>query len=834
VSVGSERHLSVAPAACAHCGLAVPPAELHAGDDRQFCCAGCRQVYELIHAWGYEHYYRLVQEQQGALEPVRPSGRDFADLDDARRQDEISDAVGDDRRRTRLYLEGVHCAACVWLVEKLPEALPGVCSVRLNLSSSVAEVVWQPGRVALSAVGRALDRLGYTPHVHTHARAHDARRAEDRALLLKVGVAAACAMNLMFLQGALYAGEASRMATPYVAFFRWLSLGVSLPVLLFSARPFFQTAWAGLRARVVHVDLPIALALAVAFVYSAVNVPGQGPLYFDSLAALVAALLGARQVQRHAQRAALERADSLRGAAFVEFARRLEGEGLNAAAREVPVEALEPGERVEVRSGELVPVDGVVLAGRSSLDNAVLTGESRPVEVHEGDAVSAGATNLGARLVVRVDAAGTRTRAGALYALVQEALSHRPQVLQVTDALARRFVAAVLGLAAVTAVAWASDGVQVVLQRVVALLVITCPCALGLAIPLAVSVGLMRGARAGIFVKNPDALERLRRVHTVLLDKTGTLTEGRATLVDWRGDDLAAALATALEAQSSHAVAQAFRATFGRRVEVARAVDDVREVPGQGIAGRVDGHAVAVGHLAFVTAEGARVPDDLSAHAASLLADGQSPVYVALDGRVAGVGGVGDALRADARSTLDRLRAQGLELRVLSGDHPAVVARVAGRLGLDPEHARGGLSPEQKRDAVAALAAEPGRQGAIVMVGDGVNDAAALALADVGVAVLGGAGASIVAADVVLTRPGVAPLLDLLSGAARVRAVIRRNLGLSLLYNLAGAVLAVAGLVGPLLAAVLMPVSSLAVTLMSTLSPTFTGARRAPVREPRT
>ena len=285
----------------------------------------------------------------------------------------------------------MHCAACVWLVEKLPEAVPGVDSVRLNLGSAVAEVVWDPGRVALSRIGRALDRLGYTPHVHRAGRRQEARRQEDRAALVKLGVAVACAMNLMFLHGALYAGEYSGMASPFESFFRWVSLGVALPVVLFSARPFFRAAWAGLRSRVVHMDLPVALAIAVAFAASAWNtLRGGGPIWFDSLAMLVAALLGARQVQRSAQRAALERADSLRGVAFVEFARRLTGDGLDSPAVEVDVHRLAPGDRVEVRSGELVPVDGVVLAGRSSLDNAVLTGESAPCPVAEGDAVNAG------------------------------------------------------------------------------------------------------------------------------------------------------------------------------------------------------------------------------------------------------------------------------------------------------------------------------------------------------------------------------------------------------------------------------------------------------------
>ena len=651
----------------------------------------------------------------------------------------------------------------------------------------------------------------------------DVRRQEDRAALVKLGVAVACAMNLMFLHGALYAGEHSGMATPFESFFRWVSLGVALPVVLFSARPFFQAAWAGLRAGVVHIHLPIAIAVTVAFASGSWNtVLGSGPLYFDSLAMLVAALLAARQAQRSAQRTALERADSLRGVAFVEFARRLAGDGVDAPAVEVDVHRLAPGDRVEVRSGELVPVDGVVLSGRSALDNAMLTGESVPCPVGEGDSVSAGATNLGARLVVRVVAAGEKTRVGALFAIVEGALARQPALLQLSDTLARRFVWALFVLAAVTTVAWLPQGPEVALQRVVALLVVACPCALGLSVPLAVSVALMRAARAGIFVKNPDALEKLRRVSTVVLDKTGTLTQGRAALTRWSGAENCLDLACALEEESSHAVAQALRVARARPLRVVRRVSDVRELPAQGIAGEVDGRRVHVGNRAHMEAAGTDVPPELETHARALITDGLSPVYVAVDGRVEGVGGVGDDVRPDARATIHALRELGIRVLVLSGDHPHVVAQVAAHLGIAADDALGGMTPEAKRDFVARLAAEPERTGSVVMVGDGVNDAAALAMADVGVAVLGGAGASIVAADVVLTREGVAPLLDLLRGARSVFRVIGRNLALSLAYNVAGALLALLGLVGPLLAAVLMPISSLTVTLSSAFARTFT------------
>jgi Cu2+-exporting ATPase len=452
--------------------------------------------------------------------------------------------------------------------------------------------------------------------------------------------------------------------------------------------------------------------------------------------------------------------------------------------------------------------------------------------VREGDTVNAGATNLGARLVVRVEAAGDETRVGALLSLVQEALGRRPALLRTTDLLARRFVQALLALAVVTGAAWLHRGPEVALERVVALLVVACPCALGLSVPLAMSVALMRAARSGIFVKDPDALARLRNVQTVLLDKTGTLTEGRATVRHWEGDDAALQLARALEAESSHAVARAFRASYGRSMRLVRSAEGVREVPGQGISGRLDGRDVRVGNRAHVEAAGASVPPALAGRADALVAEGLSPVFVAVDGSVAGVAGVGDPLRSDARKTLDALRALGIRVRVLSGDHPAVVARVAAELGIPAEDALGGLDPEAKRDAVAALTGEKGRTGAVVMVGDGVNDAAALALADVGVAVLGGTGASIVAADVVLTREGVSPLLDILDGSGRLYGVIRRNLGFSFVYNVAASAAVVLGFVGPLLAAVLMPVSSLTVVLSSAVSRTFArppaaGATRA-------
>ena len=840
-----NRKLSPVQATCAHCGLEVPARLIREGDEHQFCCSGCRSVYGLLNELGMDSYYQLLESQGAQGRPPTISGRGFEDFDALPFIERHGQDTASGGKRIKIYLEGVHCAACVWLVEELPRVVDGLRSVRLNLATAVAEVEWDPAEVRLSAVARALDQVGYTPHLRGELSLDEVRKHEDRTLLIRIGVASVSAMNIMFIQGALYAGEYQGMATNFVQFFRWITLGLATPVVLYSARPFFVAAWAGLRRRVPHMDLPISIAIIGAFAFSvASTVRGSGDVYFDSLTALVALLLGARYVQQRAQRAAMERTESLRGVAFVEYARRLDDDGLSV---EVPVSALKAGDRVVVRSGELIPADGKVLDGHSSLDKAVLTGEPDPVATAPGDLVYAGATNLGARLVVDVQATGEETRVGALLALVDEAMSQRAPLVQLADRISRYFVVAVLVLAAAAgllAYAQTPGDPGAILQRIIALLVVSCPCALGLATPVALTVSLTRAARAGIFIKNPDVIEQLGKVDTLLLDKTGTLTEGKATVQRWIGDESARELAFALEAESAHPVAQAFRRSLAEPVRQARLVSAVTERAGLGISGSVDGQPVVVGNEAMLAAQQITLDQAFRDHARQLIDAGLSPVFIAVDGQTRGVCGIGDRLRDDALQTIASLKARGVRPCILSGDHPAVVARVAAALQIPVEDALGGLSPEDKRDHVQALldgsrrgilprrsnrlastkrrdAASTQGAGKVAMVGDGVNDAAALALADVGVAVQGGAGASIVAADVVLTRPGLAPLLQLFSGSSRVVGVVRRNLLFSLAYNITGASLALFGFVGPLVAALLMPVSSLTVILSSATGRTF-------------
>jgi Cu2+-exporting ATPase len=792
--------LAPSGAACTHCGLPVPPALLEPDDRPAFCCGGCATAYAIIRDGGLDRYYQLPERRAA---PVEPSGRSFAEFDHPafhalyvrRRPDGINE--------TELYLDGVHCASCVWLVERVPLLVPGVTRAELEIGRALAHLAWDPAATSLSAIARFLDTLGYRPHPFRAQRVEERRRAEDRGALLRIGVAGALAGNVMMVAVALYSGWFGGMEPAFAQYFRWISLLLTAPVLLWPGRVFFQGAAASFRTRRLHMDLPIAIALGAGFVRGAVNtVTGSGPIYFDGVAMLVFLLLVGRFLQQRAQRAAADSASLLHGLT-PSVSRLVEGDTI----REVPTEALLPEMTVEVRAGETFPADGQVADGHSEVDLALLTGESRPVRVAPGATVWAGTVNLSSGLRVQVTQAGEASRVGRLLQEVATGAARRARIVLLADRLAGWFVAVVLVLAAGTWTWWHFTAPAAALDNAIALLIVTCPCALALATPLAVSVAIGRAARQGILIKGGDALEALAHPTTLYLDKTGTVTEGRFRLARWEGPDWVRPLVVALERHSSHPVAAAFLAAW-RDVAPPPALD-VRQTLGGGLEGMVAGRRVVVGSPAFV---GARAAVPARARPAA-----GTPVWVAVDGVVVGVAAFGDPLRAEAPAVLARTARRGWTIRLLSGDAPEVVRSVAASLGLGDDAWRGGVSPEGKLAEIERAA----NAGPVVMVGDGVNDAAAMARATVGIAVRGGAEASLAVADVYLSRGGLTPLDELMAGAERTLRVIRRNIAFSLAYNLAGAALAMGGWINPLIAAILMPASSLTVVLASWRSRTF-------------
>lgn len=834
--------------ACAHCGLPVPSSMLaeHAAQSTPFCCTGCQAAYEVIRGCGLERYYALRDQAQAANSTggstLRASDRRFDEYDDETFQALYARPASAETnlRRIELLLQGVHCSACVWLLEKLPQVVKGVVEARLEVGRAVITVTWDPQVVPLSTIARALDTLGYTPHPARGTRARDIRRKDDRVMLARLGIAGAIAANVMLIFLALYAGAFETMEASHVQLFRWVSMALSVIAMFGPGWMFVRGALAALRARALSLDVPISLGLLAGTIWGVVNtIRGEGDIYFDSISVLIFFLLVGRFIQQRQQRAAADSVELL-FSLTPSVASRVGEDGI----REVPVEALRVSDVVVVLAGASVPVDGVVLVGSSSVDRSLLTGETKPVTVRVGDHVEAGTINLGGLLRVRVEATGESTRVGKMMRLVEEGSRTKPPIIQWTDQLAIHFIVAMLVLGLATIALWwlalpLDGGLSRGLTNAIALLVVTCPCGLGLATPLVMTMAMGRSARLGILAKNAAAVEALgtrtaRR--TLLVDKTGTLTEGSPSVTSWTlAEDspfkLAAVqrFAAALEAGSQHHVAKAIArvAPLSEPSDLPTA-SDVREVLGAGREGTIQGHHIRIGTRAFAVASAANstaaICDPLIRAENEILARGESPVFLSINHRPVALLSIGDRIRADAPQVLANLRARGWHIRIASGDAPQVVQHVSAALGIPANDCLGGLAPEAKLALVRAS-----REHAItVMLGDGVNDAPALAAASVGIAVQGGAEASLAATDIYLTRPGLAGVLTLLDGAERTMRAIRWCVIASIAYNIVAAALSITGIINPLLAAIIMPMASLTVLLLALRMPTFAAPRVRP------
>ncbi len=853
---------------CDHCGLPVPKGLLRADRKAQYCCNGCEMAALLLNEHGLEALYAQTLQGKPTRSQATQEAEPYAHFDDAVFQKLYTRPYKNSQiQEIELYLEGVHCAACIWLLEKLPSLLVGVHEARIDFRRSALRLVWNPEHQRLSQIALFLDRLGYPPHPYRDLYKGSHQQKEDRQMLIRIALTGAVAGNVMLLAFALYSGIFSGMEPAYRNLFRWISFLLTIPSMIWGGSLFFRSAIGALRAQSLHIDQPIALGLAAGFLSGAVNTfRGHGEIYFDSVTALIFLLLVGRWLQRRQQRMAAQ-ATELLYSLSPSRATRINGE----QRQSVSVEALQSGDIVEVLAGETFPADGVICQGHTLIDSAILTGESRPTHRNEGDSIFAGTLNLSAVVRVTIQRAGSETRLGQLLREVEETSQKRAPIVQLADRLAGRFVVVVVILAIITAILWSHLDPSLALEHAVALLVICCPCALALATPLAIGVSIGRAARRGILIKGGALLESLATPGTLWLDKTGTLTEGNFRLIQWLGttrlsdpsshhphpntplsnplshhpqpnaplsdspvstalfspishpiDELPTehagqpslpALIQALEAQIAHPIARA----LAQALPQSRASDlfDVQHTVGEGITARFANDTLAIlSPSAFVRRFGP-LPSQAEATLETITLDALTPALIAVNQQLAAIVALGDPIRQDAASTLQALQRKGWRIGILSGDHPHVVHAVAKRLQLDLQRCHGGLSPEDKLRIVNQTPAP------VVMVGDGVNDAAALSAATVGIGVHGGAEACLAIADIFLSRPGMTPLHELLDGAQHTLHAIRRNLRFSLSYNILGATLAVAGMIGPLAAAILMPLSSLTVVTLSFRAYTF-------------
>ena len=804
---------------CFHCGLPVPDTpgagpwsvELD-GASRPLCCAGCEAVARAIVAAGAADYYRLRTE-------LPPQGRELvpAFLDQLAVYDHpavqrtmVRDAG--ELKEAALLLEDLSCAACVWLAERSVGALAGVREFSINYATRRALVRWDPTVATLSQILAAIAAIGFTAHPYDRERAQEGLARERRDRLLRFLVAGALGMQVMTLAVALYAGAFSGMEEEFRKFFRWTSLLLTAPVLLYSARPFFAGAWRDLTHRRVGMDVPVALGLTLAYFGSVwATLADRGEVYFDSVVMFVFLLLGARVLELVArERAVREQESVVRSAPAT--ARRLAENGAESIVATVE---LVVGDRVRILPGESVPADGVVEDGLSSLDEALLTGESVPVPRGPGERVVGGAVNVESPLVVRVTAVGESTVLSALLGLVEQALAAKPEISRVADRTAQWFVRRILLLAAGVGLYWAWSDPQRVLPTVIAVLVVSCPCALSLATPVALAAASGALARRGLLATRGHAIETLGRADLFVFDKTGTLTTGRLRVdavepqPGWSAAAVLAA-AAALERGSEHPIATAIvRAAAEAEAQGADTPEttpgDLRNVPGRGLTATLCGERVALGSPGFVSE---RLGIDLPEPITALAARERTLVVLAGESGVRGAILLDDSLRATSPALVAGLRRAGKRVLLLSGDEPGAVRRIAAAAGIDEWE--GGASPERKVARVRELVG----QGAVVaMIGDGINDAAALAAAPVSVAMGSGAYLAARAADAVLLTNRPEDLGFAVRHAARAIARVKQNFALAFGYNLIVIPLAAMGRIPPWAAAIGMSASSAAVVL---------------------
>ena len=785
---------------------------------RSFCCNGCKSVCEAIHAAGLEGFYQRTPEGEVLGPPPEPP-KELALYDIDEVQEEFVDSLGD-TREINLLVEGIHCAACVWLIENSLKALPGVAEARVNLTGRRLRLKWDNSRLKLSQALRRLGEIGYAAVPFDPEVAEGSLQRANRRLLYRLAVAAFGMMNLMWISIALYSGADQG---EFRGLFHWIGFAIATPVLLYSGWPFYRGAWLGVRARSLTMDLPIAIGVSITYGYSLyVTISGSriGEVYWDTVVNFLFVILVGRFLESISKRQAVASTQRLLDLQPKVATVLRDGDEVL-----LPIRAVRAGETVLVRPGEKVPVDGVILEGESQLDEAMLTGEAAPVAKQGGDRVAAGTLNGAGALRVQVEGLLRDTALGRIIALVEEAQASKAPIQCTADRIVPWFVVVTLTLGLVTFLFWVGTDFEVALMAATAVLIITCPCAFGMATPMAIAVASGLGARHGILVKTGAVLESLSSIDHFVFDKTGTLTEGRPAVTAiasgdgiWRSgelldpnSDLAGHLASlaALERFSEHPVALAvLHLCRDQGVEFRHlAVADTLARPGQGIRGRVGGQSLIAGTAEWLIAQGVDPwAGPLAVAEQAFQTSGATLIHVALNGRAALVLAVQDRLRFNAAEVVAGLKAQGIHVTLLTGDRLATAERIAAALGGVEVIAE--VLPEAKDRVIADLQHHGHR---VAMVGDGVNDAPALVRADVGIAMGSGTDVSIASADIVLMQADLARVPQAAALSRRTLNTIRQNIGISIAYNLIMVPLAMAALVTPLVAAVSMPLSSLAV-----------------------
>ncbi len=791
---------------CFHCGLPVPQNSFYhvkiEGKERAMCCPGCEAVAKAIVDGGLTSFYHHRTETSPTARAAVPEIlQELTLYDKPELQRTFVSTDEKNIKQASLILEGIVCAACVWLNERHISALPGVVEFRVNYSTHRARVRWDDTQIHLSDILQAIAAIGYLAHPFDAGRQEAVYKKERAIALKRLAIAGLGAIQVMMLAVALYAGDYSGMDAGLENFMRWVSLFIATPVVFYSARPFFSSAWRDLKVRQLGMDVPVSLAIGLAYAASSwATVTRSGDVYFDSVTMFTFFLLAGRFLEMGARQKAGQAAEEL-----VKLLPAMATRLTKAGDETVAVTELMVGDKVRVKPGDSIPADGIIVEGRSSINEALLTGESHPLAKTVNEKVIGGTVNIESPLVIKVQKVGEETVLASIQRLLDRAQVEKPSIAKMADRVAAYFVGFLLVLVSVVALWWWQHDPEQAFWIALSLLVVTCPCALSLATPAAMTAATGALTRLGVLTTRGHALETLAKVTQIVFDKTGTLTKGHLAFESMQvfteqKEQQCLNIAAALELGSEHPVAKVFLQKASIPNEII--ANEIEAVSGQGVTGQIDGAQYRLGCAAYVQ-------DALNKNHAEINKTGEATViFLAKETMLLAVFFLNDELREQAVESVQALKDMGKKVWLVSGDNESAVASIARKLGI--ENTCHSMKPEDKLAVISKLQ----QQGEIVaMIGDGVNDAPVLAAAQVSIAMGGGTQLAQASADMVLLSEHLPHLVDAVKMAKRSVNIVHQNLGWALVYNLLALPLASMGYIAPWMAAIGMSVSSLVVVL---------------------
>ncbi|MFA6232875.1 MAG: heavy metal translocating P-type ATPase metal-binding domain-containing protein [Bacteroidota bacterium] len=799
---------TTAQPACFHCGDACDSRDAAIGE-KYFCCNGCKTVYELLAEKDLCDYYSIDEARRGKSPLEAGYSHRYDYLDDESITAQLVDFADGDIRMAGFRIPSMHCSSCIWLIERLHSLNAGVISSRVNFPRKEATITWNSTMVSLREIVLLLASIGYEPHLSLQDAAEKRKHVTDRKLYYKIGIAGFAFGNIMLLSFPEYLASEGSIDPVFQFVFRHLNVLLSLPVFFYSCSVYFTSAWAGFKQRFLNIDVPISLGIIVLFGRSLFDIfSGSGAGYLDSFTGLAFFLLIGKIFQKKSYDALSFDRDFRSYFPLSVAVRDIDGE------HNVPLTRIAVGDRIIIRNQELVPADTVLLRGEANIDYSFVTGEADLIAKQSGDRIHAGGRQVGQAIELEVIKDIEQSYLTRLWNNDVFTKESHGRLSSMIDRISRHFTARVIAIAVGAAIFWLLYDPSMVITVFTAVLIVACPCALALSSPFAFGSAQRIFGNNDFYTKNTDTVEALARIDTIVFDKTGTLTQTRSSQVRWHGPVLSEqerAMTKSLLRQSTHTLSrQVFASLAG---DVTHEVEKYHEVPGKGIEGRVDEHAIMIGSAEWALRETADPVDAAS-----------TAVYVAIDGAPRGHFSVPNLYRQGLRELVKAL-SPSYRLVILSGDSDREAGRLRSVFGDDvPMHFQ--QSPEDKLAFVQRLRAE-GQQ--VMMVGDGLNDAGALKAADVGISISEDINTFSPACDGILAADRFPVFHRLLAFARTSVRIVKISFVISFAYNIVGLSFAVAGMLSPLVSAILMPVSSVTVVAFTTAA-TRLMARRQGLR----